>query len=86
VARAAKVAQELADLGVEVVLDDRKERAGVKFNDNDLMGFPYQVVCGKRGVKEGICELKERRSGDKRELPLEEAASVVAGLVKEARS
>jgi prolyl-tRNA synthetase len=83
---AKAVAQELADLGIEVVLDDRDERAGVKFADNDLWGFPYQVVCGKRGVKEGICELKERRSGDKRELPLEEAASVVAGLVKEARS
>lgn len=39
--------------GIEVVVDDRDERPGFKFADNDLMGFPYQVVLGKRGLKNG---------------------------------
>ena len=45
--------------GIEVVVDDRDERPGFKFADNDLMGFPYQVVLGKRGLKNGTVELKD---------------------------
>ena len=82
---ARRVAQELADAGVEVVLDDRGERAGVKFADNDLWGFPFQVVLGKRNVANGICELKERATGERSELPLEEVAARVAELVRAAR-
>ena len=82
---AQRVAQELADAGVEVVLDDRGERAGVKFADNDLWGFPFQVVLGKRNVANGICELKARATGERSELPLEEAAARVADLVRAAR-
>jgi len=54
---------DLERTGIEVLLDDRDERPGVKFNDADLIGCPYQVVIGDRGLKDGQVELKERRTG-----------------------
>ena len=51
--------------GVEVVIDDRDERAGVKFNDADLIGWPFQVVVGKKGLAEGVVELKVRATGER---------------------
>ena len=83
---AQKVADELAAAGIEVVIDDRKERPGVKFADNDLMGFPYQLVFGKRAVKSGNCELKDRATGERVDVSLDEAAEKVAGLVRAARA
>jgi prolyl-tRNA synthetase len=59
---------QLQDAGVDVLLDDRGERAGVKFKDADLIGIPWRVVVG-RGAATGLVELVERSSGDKRELP-----------------
>ncbi|MBE0476839.1 MAG: proline--tRNA ligase [Coriobacteriia bacterium] len=76
----------LADAGVETVIDDRDERAGVKFADADLIGFPYQVVVGARGLAEGAVELKERAGGARSTLTLAEAADRVADLVGEART
>ncbi len=83
---AQKVADELATAGIEVVIDDRKERPGVKFADNDLMGFPYQLVFGKRAVKNGNCELKDRATGERVDVSLDEVAEKVAGLVRAARA
>ena len=83
---AEKVAGQLAEAGIEVVIDDRKERPGVKFADNDLMGFPYQLVFGKRAVKGGNCELKDRASGERVEVSIDEVADKVAGLVRAARA
>ena len=83
---AQKVADELAAAGIEVVIDDRKERPGVKFADNDLMGFPYQLVFGKRAVKNGNCELKDRGTGERVDVSLDEVAEKVAGLVRAARA
>ena len=83
---AQKVADELSQAGIEVVIDDRKERPGVKFADNDLMGFPYQLVFGKRAVKNGCCELKGRATGDRVEVAIDEVAEKVAGLVRAARA
>lgn len=60
---AEKLAEELANLGLEVVIDDRKERAGVKFAEADLMGWPLQVIMGKRGLAEGKVEIKRRSTG-----------------------
>lgn len=51
---------QLADAGVEVVLDDRDERAGVKFNDAELIGFPWRITIGPRALAEGEVELKSR--------------------------
>ncbi len=83
---AQKVADELSQAGIEVVIDDRKERPGVKFADNDLMGFPYQLVFGKRAVKNGCCELKDRATGERVEVAIDEVAEKVAGLVRAARA
>ena len=83
---AERVATQLGELGIEVVVDDRSERAGVKFNDADLLGFPYQLVFGKRAVKNGNCELKVRATGERSEVSLDEVAELVAGYVKERRA
>ena len=78
---AQDIAEGLVRAGVEVVVDDRTERPGVKFNDADLMGFPYQIVCGARGLKKGVVELKHRAGGERQELPAGEAVERVAQLV-----
>lgn len=61
----------LTSAGIEVLLDDRDERPGIKFKDADLMGFPLQLTLGGKGLARGIVETKDRRTGDKGELPLE---------------
>lgn len=82
---AERVAQGLVEAGVEVVVDDRKERAGVKFADADLMGFPYQVVCGKRAVKNGNVEVKDRATGERSEVALDEVVAYLAEKVTSQR-
>lgn len=77
---------ELAALGLEAVLDDRDERAGVKFAEADLIGWPYQVVVGKRGIAEGVAEVKDRATGERESVPLGEVASFVAGRVAAAKA
>jgi prolyl-tRNA synthetase len=54
--------------GLEVLWDDRDERAGVKFNDADLIGGPYQVIVGDKGLAEGLLEIKTRKTGVKTKL------------------
>jgi prolyl-tRNA synthetase len=61
--------QELLAAGFEVLWDDRDERAGVKFNDADLLGAPFQIVIGDKGLAEGLIELKSRKDGLKVKLP-----------------
>lgn len=82
---AAHLADELAAAGVDVVFDDRAERPGVKFADNDLMGFPFQLIVGKRGLANGTVELKVRATGERCDLALDSAVEHVAGLVREQR-
>ena len=65
--------------GVEVLYDDRAERAGAKFADMDLIGLPWQLVVGPRGVKAGTVELKRRATGEREELAAEAALAKVAG-------
>jgi prolyl-tRNA synthetase len=65
------IARQAAEAGLEVVLDDRDERPGVKFADADLIGWPYQLVIGGRGLEKGIAEFKVRATGEKNELPLD---------------
>lgn len=67
---AERLAADLAKAGIEVAIDDRSERAGVKFADADLIGWPVQVVVGKRSLAEGNVELKLRRTGQKRDVKL----------------
>ena len=68
----------LTKAGKEPLLDDTGERAGAKFATMDLIGLPYQLVIGPRGLKEGKVELKVRRSGEKHELSLDDAIARLA--------
>lgn len=63
---------------IEVLIDDRDERAGVKFKDADLIGIPYQIVIGEKNLKEGMVEVKERRSGEKRRFKVEDMAGMIS--------
>ncbi len=65
------IKQELELSGLEVLLDDREERPGVKFKDADLIGIPMQIFLGNKGFERGIVEAKDRRSGEKVELGLD---------------
>ena len=76
---------ELAEAGVEAVLDDRDERAGVKFADADLIGWPYQVVVGKKGLAEGVIEFKDRSTGERETLPLADAVMRITASVEAVR-
>ena len=86
VATATRIYDELTAAGIEVLYDDRNERAGVKFKDADLIGLPFRIAVGKKGVAEGVVELKRRRSPDVRKLKIDEAARVVAAEVLAERS
>ena len=79
---AEQLAEQLAELGLEVAIDDRNERAGVKFADADLIGWPLQVVVGKRGLAEGSVELKLRRTGQKRSIGLGEIEGLFTQVAK----
>ena len=69
------------EAGVEVLWDDRDERAGVKFNDADLIGAPFHVTIGDRGLKQGVVELKQRNAGEVRQLPPADVIPHVQGLL-----
>ena len=70
---------QLLDAGVEVLLDDRDARAGAKFADMDLIGLPWQIVVGPKGLKSGVVEFKNRASGEREEISAE---SVLANLTR----
>ena len=59
--------------GVEILYDDRSDRAGTKFADMDLIGIPWQLIVGPRGLKNGLIEVKRRNTGIREELPIEAA-------------
>ncbi|MGK0359116.1 MAG: prolyl-tRNA synthetase [Bradymonadia bacterium] len=68
---------ELKAAGVEVLLDDRNERAGGKFKDADLVGAPWRIAIGARGLKTGEVELKPRAGGDNELVPLADVVSIL---------
>jgi prolyl-tRNA synthetase len=71
--------ERLNSAGVEVLYDDRSESAGVKFADMDLLGLPWQLIVGPRGLDKGGVEIKERATGKREELSLEGALSKLSG-------
>ena len=81
---AERIYWELGERGIESVLDDREERAGVKFADADLVGYPLQVVVGSRGLEGGTVDLKVRATGERSQAPLAEASQAVADLLSSA--
>jgi prolyl-tRNA synthetase len=72
--------------GLDVLLDDRDERPGSKFNDADLLGIPYRLTVGKTFEKEGKVEMRSRKTGETQVLALDEAVDVLAGLIRQALS
>jgi prolyl-tRNA synthetase len=77
--------EQLGSAGVEVLLDDRVERPGVKFADAELIGIPYRITVGPRGVESGSFELTTRKDLTKEEVASTEVASVVLGRLESAR-
>jgi len=69
--------ESLCSAGRDVLIDDRDERAGVKFKDADLIGIPKQVVIGERGLKEGVVEVKDRRTKEARRARPEDVLKVI---------
>ncbi len=82
-AEAERIYAELRAAGVEVVLDDRDVRAGGKFKDAELIGFPVQIAIGSRGLAEGQVELKQRAAGDKVLVSTDTVVAEVARIVRE---
>lgn len=81
IGRATQIAQQLTDAGLEVLLDDRKASPGVKFADSEVLGMPTSVVVG-RGLKDGVVEIRDRHSGDRREVPVGDAVAEVLAEVR----
>ena len=73
VAAADQVYAELTAAGVETLYDDRDERGGVKLGSMDLIGLPWQLIVGPRGIAAGTVELKRRATGEREELSIESA-------------
>ena len=80
---AEKLYADLRAQGIEVLLDDRRENPGVKFNDADLIGIPVRVTVGDRGLKKGIVEFKLRREEERGEVPLEGALEHIINAVRQ---
>lgn len=72
--------------GIDVILDDRDERPGVKFKDAELIGIPYRITVGPKGLKEGKVEVTRRKTGSSREVDVQKAAKAVAESVFEERN
>ena len=82
-ATAQQVYDDLKAAGVDVLLDDRKERAGVKFKDADLIGYPIRITISKTTLETGEAEVKIRKTGDVLQVPLAETAVEVAAKLNE---
>ena len=76
--------QKLENAGVEVLYDDTKARGGKKFARMDLIGLPYQLTVGPRGMKEGIVEVKCRSTGEKQDLAPDAAIAYISKAIAEA--
>ncbi len=81
-AAAEKLYMDLQAAGLDVLYDDRDERPGSKFKDADLLGIPYRVTVGKTWEKEGLVELRLRRSGDTSTIAYDQAAVEIAAMVR----
>ncbi len=83
---AERLHDELLDAGVEVLLDDRDQRPGVKFKDADLIGVPLRVVVGERGLKEGQLEIKWRTDEKPTMIAMEGATAAIADILEKRKA
>jgi prolyl-tRNA synthetase family II len=86
IAAAEAIGDGLVGAGVEVIVDDRDERPGVKFADAELVGIPLRITVGPRGLGEGIVEVTDRASGERVDVAIDEAVASVVGRVLAART
>jgi prolyl-tRNA synthetase len=86
VAEADRVYEELTGAGVEVLIDDRRARPGVKFKDADLIGIPLRVVVGERGLKEGKVEIQRRTDKTPVLVPADGAVAEVRKVLDELKA
>ena len=81
----SKVANDLYNtlnsIGIETILDDRKERPGVKFNDMDLIGIPLRITVGKK-VNEGKVELKKRTESESKDVNTDEIVEIIKNAIQ----
>lgn len=77
--------ERLIESGIDVMIDDRDERPGVKFKDAELVGFPYRVTIGPKGLADGIFEFVRRRDGQKKDLRIEHAVETIVEAVLDDR-
>jgi len=80
----ARLYDQCSAAGIEVLYDDTKARAGEKFARMDLIGLPYQMVIGPRGLKAGMAEIKDRKTGEKQELGLDAAVNFIREKITQA--
>jgi prolyl-tRNA synthetase len=85
-ATAATLYLEFQKAGIEVLLDDRDARPGVKFAEADLLGVPHRLVVGERGVREGIVEYRHRRTGIEERVGLDEALAFLRERINQTRA
>jgi prolyl-tRNA synthetase len=78
-----KLYRSLLDRGIEVIVDDRDERAGVKFKDADIIGVPLRITIGAKKLATGIVEIKVRKSGKVSDVPLDDAGEFVETFISE---
>jgi len=76
-----KIYKNLTATGIDVFMDDRNERPGFKFNDADLIGFPVQIICGSKLIENGKVEVKIRKTGEKREIDIENIVTATKELL-----
>jgi prolyl-tRNA synthetase len=80
---ALAIYEELKQLGVEVLIDDRQERPGIKFKDADLIGIPLRVTIGPKGLTEGLVEVRQRRTGQVQKVAKNQVVRIIRELVSE---
>jgi prolyl-tRNA synthetase len=79
---ATQIHDQLAEAGIDVLFDDRDERAGFKFKDADLIGIPLRIIVGKKSLADGVVEFSHRRDDTKQKMPPDQAVQHVIDTVK----
>jgi len=83
---AERLYTDLREAGLDVLLDDRRENPGVKFNDADLMGVPVRLDIGERSLRKNVVEFKLRHEAERVEIPVGEAVQHVVEAVEKLRA
>ena len=80
-----RIYEQLQGDGIDVLLDDRKDRPGAKFKDAELIGIPYRLTVGAKGLEKGVVEIFRRRGAEKRDVDVHKAAEIVQNAILEER-